>query len=44
MLSPIGFNLMVTPKEIDFMIEELGNVLGRGINEALHSNSRLFEE
>ena len=43
-LSPIGFNLMVTPKEINFMIEELGSVLGRGINEALQSYSPLFKE
>lgn len=35
-LTPIGYNLMVTPKEIDFMIENLGLLLGRGINHALH--------
>lgn len=35
-LTPIGYNLMVTPKEIDFMIENLGLILGRGINHALH--------
>lgn len=36
-LSPIGYNLMVTPKEIDFVIEKLGQLLSRSINEALHS-------
>lgn len=40
-LTPIGYNLMVTPKEIDFMIQNLGMILGSGINYALHSK---FEE
>lgn len=35
-LTPIGYNLMVTPKEVDFVIEKLSEVLGNGINEALH--------
>lgn len=35
-LTPIGYNLMVTPKEIDFMISNLGLLLGSGINHALH--------
>ena len=37
-LTPIGYNLMVTPKEIDFIIEKLSNILGGGINIALHKN------
>lgn len=36
-LSPIGYNLMVTPKEIDFVIDKLSQVLSTGINETLHS-------
>ena len=40
-LTPIGYNLMVTPKEIDFMIQNLGLILGNGINYALHAK---FEE
>lgn len=36
-LSPIGYNLMVTPKEVDFVIEKLAKVLGEGINTVLHS-------
>lgn len=36
-LSPIGYNLMVTPKEIDFEIEKLGDIIGNGINRALHN-------
>ena len=35
-LTPIGYNLMVTTKEIDFLIENLSQILGRGINHALH--------
>ncbi len=36
-LTPIGYNLMVTPKEIDFVIEKLSNVIANGINKALHN-------
>ncbi len=35
-LTPIGYNLMVTPKEVDFIIEKLATVLGEGINISLH--------
>ena len=35
-LSPIGYNLMVTPKEVDFVIEKLVEVLANGINSVLH--------
>lgn len=35
-LTPIGHNLMVTPKEIDFVIEILASIIGRGINISLH--------
>lgn len=37
-LSPIGYNLMVTPKEIDFVIDKLSDIIGNGINCALHKN------
>lgn len=37
-LTPIGYNLMVTPKEVDFEIEKLCDVIGNGINRALHNN------
>ncbi len=37
-LTPIGYNLMVTPKEIDFVIEKLSSVISDGINIALHKN------
>jgi len=35
-LTPIGYNLMVTPKEIDFVILKLGEIISEGINQALH--------
>lgn len=37
-LTPIGYNLMVTPKEVDFEIEKLSDIIGNGINRALHNN------
>lgn len=37
-LTPIGYNLMVTPKEVDFIIDKLSVIIGNGINNALHSN------
>ena len=36
-LNPIGYNLMVTPKEIDFVIDKLSNVISISINNAIHS-------
>lgn len=36
-LSPIGYNMMVTPKEVDFLIEKLSSLIGNGINETLHN-------
>ena len=35
-LSPIGYNLMVTPKEVDFVMEKLSDIIGNGINNVLH--------
>lgn len=35
-LNPIGYNLMVTPKEEDFVIDKLSEVISEGINNALH--------
>ncbi|MCI9233210.1 MAG: GPR endopeptidase [Bacilli bacterium] len=35
-LTPIGYNFMVTPKEVDFVMEKLSEVIGEGINLALH--------
>ena len=36
-LNPIGYNLMVTPKEIDFIIEKLSKVISDAINNTIHS-------
>ncbi|WP_100331631.1 GPR endopeptidase [Bacillus xiapuensis] len=35
-LSPLGHNLMVTPKEVDLFIKDTANLLANGINAALH--------
>jgi spore protease len=35
-LSPLGHNLMVTPKEVDMFIEDMANVIASGLNTALH--------
>lgn len=37
-LTPVNYNLMVTPKEVDFMMEKLGMLLGNGINKSLHKS------
>jgi len=36
-LSPLGHNLMVTPKEVDEFIEDMANLLAQGLNTALHT-------
>jgi spore protease len=36
-LSPLGHNLMVTPKEVDVFIEDMANLIAGGLNSALHS-------
>lgn len=37
-LTPINYNMMVTPKEIDFLMEQLSDVIANSINCALHKN------
>ena len=37
-LTPIGYNMMITPKEIDFVIEKLSNIISNSINKSLHKN------
>lgn len=37
-LTPTGYNLMVTPKEVDFVIDRLSTIIAEGINMALHKN------
>ena len=36
-LTPIGYNLMVTPKEVDFVIDNLSDVVSYAINHTLHN-------
>lgn len=38
-LSPIGYNLMVTPKEVDFLVMKLSKLIAEGINLSLHKIS-----
>ena len=37
-LTPIGYNMMITPKEIDFVIDKLSNIISNAINKSLHKN------
>ncbi|MFC4388473.1 GPR endopeptidase [Gracilibacillus marinus] len=37
-LTPLGHNLMVTPKEIDGYIEDMAHLLAEGINACLHDS------
>lgn len=36
-LTPLGHNLMVTPKEVDVFIEDMANLIAVGLNAALHT-------
>lgn len=36
-LNPIGYNFMVTPKEIDFIVNKLSIVISESINKTIHS-------
>ena len=35
-LNSINYNMIVTPKEIDFLIDNLSEVIAEGINNGLH--------
>ncbi|MGM8214169.1 GPR endopeptidase [Bacillaceae bacterium W0354] len=37
-LSPTGHNLMVTPKEVDDVIENMSEIVASGINQCLHDS------
>lgn len=39
-LTPAGYNFMVTPKEIDFVVSKLCEVISDGLNMALHKKLR----
>lgn len=36
-LNPIGYNLMVTPKEVDFIVKKMSNLIANSINYAIHN-------
>lgn len=35
-LTPLGYNLMVTPKEVDGFMKDMAVLLATGLNAALH--------
>ena len=37
-LLPVNYNMMVTPKEIDYLIEKLSLLLGNMINKSIHEH------
>ena len=37
-LLPVNYNMMVTPKEIDYLIDKLSLLLGNMINKSLHAH------
>lgn len=39
-LNPLDYNFMVTPKEIDFLIDKLSLLLSNSLNKALHKIKR----
>lgn len=39
-LTPSGKNLIVTPKEVDTLLEDIAHVVAQGINSALHESVR----
>ena len=41
-LNSINYNMMVTVKEIDFVIEKLSSVISNGINNSLHNSINNF--
>lgn len=38
-LTPIGYNLIVTPKEIDYIVLKLTDLLSKAINKSIHNIS-----
>lgn len=42
-LTPIGYNMMVTPKEVDFVIEKLSLVISNTLNRTLHTNIKTID-
>ena len=38
-IEPIDMNMIVTPKEVDFTIKKLSNIIGKSINHSLHRHN-----
>lgn len=36
-LTPINYNMIVTPKEVDFIVEKTSKLIGESINHSLHN-------
>ena len=41
-LNPIGYNLMVTPKEIDFVIQKLSDIISTSLNYSIHNIDKII--
>lgn len=42
-LTPIGYNMMVTPKEVDLIINKISQIISNVINRSLHQNVKLID-
>lgn len=36
-LDPINYNMIVTPKEVDFLVDKISKLIGESINHSLHN-------
>lgn len=36
-LTPINYNMIVTPKEVDFIVDKISKLIGESINHSLHN-------
>lgn len=36
-LTPINYNMIVTPKEVDFVVDKISKLIGEAINHSLHN-------
>ena len=41
-LNPLNYNMIVTPKEIDFLVEKISKLIAEGINYSINSIKRHF--
>ncbi len=43
-LAPLGYNLIVTPKEVDLFIEDIAKVIANGLNLSLHQTDTITDK